>query len=379
MAIEKTHGWIASYVERAKALLTRPKEVWPEIHRDMTPSGELFTRYAVPMAALAPIIGLLSGKIGWNPFSSNFIGQLFTAVLDYGLSVGSLLVMSFVASKLAPRYGGEGSPRDAFKLIVYSSTAMWLASAAATIPGFGFLGIASFYSLYLYFTGITPMMKVPEVNKGRFGFVTIACAIALHAVTSTISSGPAWLLGAGPHFQRPNTFKINGGDIGFDERAFSNDWRKIGESMRKGDVKAIRAADLQALLPAKLGNFERTEIESVSGGPGGSGHAQATYENGGHEFTLKVVDLAGFGAMTQFGNAFRIEKNRQDKDGFEHVTNKDGTFVAEKWDSDDEEGSYTTIVDKRFLIKAEGEADNFDELKHAAASIDAGKLTSLAK
>ncbi len=72
-------------------------------------------------------------------------------------------------------------------------------------------------------------------------------------------------------------------------------------------------------------------------------------------------------------------KNRQDKDGFEHVTNKDGTFVAEEWDNDDEEGSYTTIVGKRFLIKAEGEADNFDELKHAAASIDTGKLTSLTK
>jgi hypothetical protein len=378
MAIEKTHGWIASYVERAKALLTRPKEVWPDIHRDMTPSGELFTRYAVPLVALAPIVGLLTGRV-WSPFSANFVGQLFTFVGTYAFSLINLLIMSFVASKLAPRYGGEGSPRDAFKLIVYSSTAAWLASAAAMIPGFGFLGIASFYSLYLYFTGITPMMKVPEVNKRRFGFVTIACAIGLNLVTTAISSGPAWMLGGGPHLPQREAFRINGGDVGFDGRAFRDIGREVRESMRKGDMKAIPAANLEALLPAKLGSFERTGIESVTGGPGGSGHAQATYENGDHEFTLKVVDLAGFGAMAQFGNAFRIEKNRQDKDGFEHVTNKDGTFVAEEWDNDDEEGSYTTIVGKRFLIKAEGEADNFDELKRAAASIDAGKLTSLAK
>ncbi len=220
MAIEKTHGWIASYVERAKALLTRPKEVWPEIHRDMTPSGELFTRYAAPLVALAPIVGLLTGRV-WSPFSANVIGQLFTFVGTYAFSLINLLIMSFVASKLAPRYGGEGSPRDAFKLIVYSSTAAWLASAAAMIPGFGFLGIASFYSLYLYFTGITPMMKVPEVNKRRFGFVTIVCAIALNAVTSIVSSGPAWMLGGGPHFQSQHAFKIDGGDVGFDGRAFA--------------------------------------------------------------------------------------------------------------------------------------------------------------
>jgi hypothetical protein len=378
MAIEKTHGWIASYVERAKALLTRPKEVWPEIHRDMTPSGELFTRYAAPLVALAPIVGLLTGRV-WGAFSANFVGQLFTFVGTYAFSMINLLIMSFVASKLAPRYGGKGSPRDAFKLIVYSSTAAWLAFGAAMIPGFGFLWIASFYSLYLYFTGITPMMKVPEANKRRFGFVTIACAVALNAVTGIVSSSPSWMLGGGPHLPPRQSFRVNGDDVGFDGRRFADIGREIRESMRKGGMKTIPTANLEALLPTKLGSFERTAIESVTGGPGGGGHAQATYEDGGHEFTLKVVDLAGFGAMAQIGNSFRIEKNKQDEDGFEHVTNKDGTFVVEKWDNDDEEGSYTTIVDKRFLIKAEGEANNFDELKRAAASIDAAKLTALTK
>ncbi len=126
------------------------------------------------------------------------------------------------------------------------------------------------------------------------------------------------------------------------------------ESMRKGDVKGHsrrRPAGAAAGQARQLRAYWRSR---ASPGPGGSGQAEATYENGGHEFTLKVIDLAAFGAMTQFGNAFRIEKNRQDEDGFEHVPNKDGTFVAEKWDNDDEEGSYTTIVDKRFLDRGRG-------------------------
>ncbi|HEY1125863.1 MAG TPA: Yip1 family protein [Sphingobium sp.] len=374
MAIEESRGWAATLIERAKTLLARPKDAWPEIDRDMTPSGELFTRYAAPLAALAPVIGFLTGRIGWNPFSGHFIGQLFTAVIGYGLSLGSLLVMSFVAAKFAPRFGGEGSPRDAFKLIVYSSTAAWLASAVAMIPGLGFVGLASFYSLYLFFTGIGPIMKVKDdENRKRFGFATIACAIGLNLVTSLVLSGPAWLLGGGPNFQQRQTYQIKGDDFQFDGRRFE---RELGDAFRGAGVKGVEGSSLEALLPAKLGSFERTAIESSSGGRGGS-NAEATYESGNREFTLKVVDLAAFGAITRIRDAFRIERNRRDEDGFEHVSNKDGTFIAEKWDNDDEEGSYTTIVDKRFLIQAEGEAGSFDELKRAAASVDAAKLKAL--
>jgi hypothetical protein len=227
------------------------------------------------------------------------------------------------------------------------------------------------------------MMKVPEENKTRFGVITIACAIGLNMITSTISNGPAWMMGRAPAVAvtHPNRLHINGDEVDFDMSQLGDVGREIGDAMRKGDMKTVPAAGLQALLPARVGSFERTGVESVtagSGGPGGS-HAEGTYEKGDQEFTLKVVDLAGFGAMAQMGGAFRIEKNREDKDGFEHVTNKDGTFVVEKWDNDTDEGRYTTIVNKRFLIEAKGEADSFDELKQAATSIDAGKLGALAK
>lgn len=374
MAMDETRGRTAIFIERAKALFTRPKETWPEIHRDMTPSGELFTRYAAPLAALAPVVGLLTGHVfGWSPFGFRFFGQLFTAVAGYGFTMANLLIMSFIASRLAPRFGGEGSPRDAFKLIVYSSTAAWIASAVAMLPGLEFVGFASFFSLYLYFQGIVPMMRVPEENKKRFGFVTIACAIALNMVTMGIANAPAMMFGGS---QAPaDQYAWKDGD--FDGHALRDFGREIRDAMRKGKVDAVSSADLQALLPTKIGDFERTGVQSVNG-PAGS-HAIGTYEHGDKEFTLKVVDMAGFGAMAQMGAAFRIEKNQQDEDGFERISNKDGTFTVEKWDNGDDEGRYATMVDKRFLIEAKGEADTFDALKQAAGSVDNGKLIALEK
>jgi hypothetical protein len=371
MAIDDTGSRTPSFIERAKALFTRPQEVWPEIDRDMTPSGELFTRYAAPLAALAPIVGFITGRVfNWSPFGFSFFGQLFTAVGGYAFSMVNLLVMSFIASKLAPKFGGEGSPRDAFKLIVYSSTAMWIASAAAMIPGLQVLGFAGFFSLYLYFTGIGPIMKVPETEKRRFGVATIICAIALNVVTMSIANAPARILD-GP--SRALNHRPTADIFNFDSTVFQRDFRRW---VHHDNVKPVAPNALEALLPAKIGNFERKGLENALDGPAGS-HAKATYENGDRSFTLRVVDLAGFGAA--FGNFVRIEQNKQDEHGFKHVTNKDGTFVAEKWDNDDREGDYTTVASKRFLIEAKGETDNFDELKQAVGSIDQGKLTALTK
>ena len=373
MAIDQTRGWTGFIVDRVKAILTRPKEAWPEIDRDMTPSGELFTRYAIPLAALAPIGGFIFGRVfGWSPFGFSFFGQLFTAAAGYALSLGSMLVMSIIASKLAPRHGGTGSPRDAFKLIAYSSTAAWLASAAATIPGMGFLGIASLYSLYLYFTGIGPIMKVPEENKGRFGFVTICCAIGLNLAVGILSSGPAMLLGVGPRHEGPPVH-INREDVDFNQDQLRDLGREIRDAVRNGQGKIVPAGDLQALLPASVAGFERTRTESEMDGPLGS-HAEARYEKGGHEFTLKIVDLAG---LARIGTAITINKNKEDENGFERVRMKDGDLTIEKWDKDDDEGKYQTMVGKRFMIEAEGEADSIDQLKSAVASIDQGKLTAL--
>ena len=364
----------SSFIERAKALFTRPKEVWPEIDRDMTPSGELFTRYAAPLAALAPIVGFITGRVfNWSPFGFSFFGQLFTAVGGYAFSMVNLLVLSFIASKLAPRFGGEGSPRDAFKLIVYSSTAAWIANALAMIPGLGFIGIGSLFSLYLFFLGIGPIMKVPEMEKRRFGAITIVCAVALNLVTMGIANTPAMILG-GP---RPHvTFLHDWGNSGIDRQAIRNVERQMRDAFRHGDMKTIPPAQLQALLPTRIGGFARTGTENVSTGFG-SGFAQGTYAEGDKTFTVKIVDLGRFGAT--FGNMMPIDQNKQDEDGFKNVTNKGGTFVSQTWDNDDKSGDYMTVADKRFLIEAKGEADSFDGLKQAVGSIDPAKLAALEK
>jgi hypothetical protein len=370
-----------SLIERVKTILFRPKEAWPEVARDHMPSGELFTRYAAPLAAIGPACLFLSSQLFGKPFSLGLFAGAYRAIASYGVSLAGLLIMSFVAARLAKRYNGEGSPRDAFKLIAYSSTAAWIAGAFVLVPPLSFLSIAGLYSFYLFRLGVGPIMKVPEEKQGPFSVVTIGCAILLGMASNLLVASPTWNWGGGDGrgwgWHRPPIVHVQHDDgRDFDARDFRNLAREIRDAVRKGRLEGVPPADLAALLPADIGAFHRMTVNSEARGPGGS-EAEGNYAAGDREMTLKIVDLAGFGGLAQLGMTFDVDQNRDDADGYEHLAVKDGKATVEKWDRDDKSGTYATMVDKRFLIVAEGEADGIDQLKSAVATIEPARLKAL--
>ena len=60
---QETAGSPRGTFQRAKAILLRPREEWPVIAREPMSSGDLFTSYALPLAAIAPAAGFLGSQI----------------------------------------------------------------------------------------------------------------------------------------------------------------------------------------------------------------------------------------------------------------------------------------------------------------------------
>jgi hypothetical protein len=54
-------------------------------------------------------------------------------------------------------------------------------------------------------------------------------------------------------------------------------------------------------------------------------------------------------------------------------------MTTEEWDRQANSGGYTVVIADRFSVEASGEAGGIDDLKRAVASVDAGKLKSLAR
>ncbi len=377
-------GGGSSLVGRIKSLIMKPLETWPVIATERDTPGDLFVRLAIPLAAIGPVGQFLHGQLfGYGAFGISYTPSLVTGiatmVISYLLALASVVVLGLVADWLAPKFEGEASRSGAFKLVIYAMTAAWLAGIFQLVPWFGFLGIVGLYSLYLLYTGVTPVMKVPQAKAAGFTAVTVLAGFVFMLVTAPITAAVTGLMGlAGSTIGSTDDvqIKLPGGgtiDTGKIEEA-----GKQAEAMANGEIKAASPAQLQALLPASLGSYQRTATQSVAMGEMGS-TAEGTYAAGDRTITLKVVDMAGVGALAGLGAALGVEANKEAADGYERTGTVDGRMRTEKWNRSDSSGSYGTVIAGRFMVEAEGQAGSIDELKAAVAAVDQSALEALTK
>lgn len=150
------------------------------------------------------------------------------------------------------------------------------------------------------------------------------------------------------------------------------------EAAANGSAKAIDPEQLKALLPASLGGYTRSAIETNAAGAMGA-QAEATYTNGDKTIRLTIIDSAGLGALAGIGAAMGAQHSREDANGYERASTVDGQMQVEEWDNKGSNGKFMRQVGNRFLISAEGQAGSIDDLKAAVGGIDQAALGRLAQ
>lgn len=175
-------------IPRAKAIILSPATEWRAIAAEPNDAQALYLRYAVPLAAasaLAAFIGLaLIGRIFGYP--SAIGSAFFSAIVGFFFSLIGIFIVAKLAAFLAPKFGGVADDGAALKLVVYSNTAGWLASLFLIIPPLGFLVILGLYGVYLFWTGVGPMLRVPNDKKLVFVLALVATAIVLNLLIGLI-------------------------------------------------------------------------------------------------------------------------------------------------------------------------------------------------
>jgi hypothetical protein len=376
-------------IDRAKAIVMKPAETWPVIADEPATPGDLLTRYALPLIAIGPLAGFIGGQLfGFGMFGFSYrpglVASLTSAIIGLVMGVISVVIVGLVADFLAPKFGGTSDRTSAFKLVVYSMTAAWLAGIFQLVPMLGILGILGLYSLYLFYTGATPIMKVPQDQAISYTAVTVIAAIVLNLIAAALTTaiagmifGAAALTGAITSSASSDGEVIIPGVGTIDTGKMEEAAKKL-EQASTGEVRPIALSELQALLPASLGAYQRTSIETAGAGAIGS-QAEGTYQSGDKTIRLKIVDMSGLGALAGLGSAMGVEQSREDADGYERTGTVDGAMQSEKWNTRDSRGSFGRAIANRFMVEAEGEATSIDELKAAVATIDKGKLESLVR
>lgn len=304
---------------------------------------------------------------------------LSTLVVSYVLGLIGVVVRALVAQNVAPRFGGVADRTSAFKLVVYGSTAAWIAGVFQLIPGLGLLGILGLYSLYLYYLGATPVMRVPQDKAAGFTAVTILAAVLLYIVVGAVSSAFLGMFGGGLGSHVADSsgsvsgkLSVPGGgtiDVGALNAA--------GEQMKANQNRPAASPDkLRALLPQAIGAYQRTALESGAAGGLGS-NVDGTYASGGQTFHLKVTDMAALGSIAAMGSALGVSTRKSDSNGYEKTGTVDGHMQTEEWRNDSHSGKFGVVLNNRFSVEAEGNAGSIDELKAAVAAIDQDALAKL--
>ena len=180
-------------VDRAKRILLSPRTEWEVIDNEPTTPAQLFTGYAMPLAAIGPIAQIIGYSVfGISvPFAGHYrvpIGSAITsALVTYVLALVGTYLLGLIIDALAPTFNGQRSQIQALKVAVYSSTASWVAGIFALIPGLRLLAILGLYSLYLLYLGLPVLMKSPRDKAVAYTAVVILAAIILFTVTGMLA------------------------------------------------------------------------------------------------------------------------------------------------------------------------------------------------
>jgi hypothetical protein len=381
-------GGQKSLVDRAKAIILKPKEEWPIIAAEPMTQGQIFKGWVLPLAAIGPMASLIGGQVfGYGGFGFSFrpsiLSGITTAILSYAMTVLGVFVLALIADWLAPKFDGQSNRLNALKLVAFGATASFLAGIFGLIPALGVFGLLGLYSIYLFYTGAPLLMKVPEAKAGGYVAVTIICAIVLSLIiapivgliTAASFGGPAAMMSSSSDDgEVSGTVSIPGMgsiDVGEVEKMSQR-----MEDAASGKTRPVAVDDLKGLLPTSLGAYERTAVETMGAGTMGTS-VEGTYTADDRSFDLKITDMHGIGALAGIGSALGVEQSREDADGYERTGTVNGAMQTEEWRNSSSRGKFGRIVADRFLVEANGYAKNIDELKAAVAAIDPDDLEDL--
>ena len=179
-------------IDRVKNIVITPKQEWVTIEAERLPSAKLLTSYLLLLALIPAACQFIGqGFIGTSVLGVKIGGTiawgLKSAITSYVTMVGGVYLSALVIDLLATSFGSEKNFDQAFALVVYSYTPMYLAGVFYILPFLSILAtIAGLYGLYLLYLGLQPMMKTPADKIVVYLVVSIVCLVVVSFVLTAV-------------------------------------------------------------------------------------------------------------------------------------------------------------------------------------------------
>jgi hypothetical protein len=179
-------------INRVKNILVTPKTEWGTIEAERLPSTQLLTTYLLLLALIPAVCQFIGqGLIGHTVFGIKVGGTiawgLRSAITSYLTMVGGVYLAAWIINLLAASFGSEKNFDQAFALVVYSYTPMFIAGVFYILPSLGILAtLAGLYGLYILYIGLQPMMKTPADKVVVYFILSLVCLFVVALVLGAI-------------------------------------------------------------------------------------------------------------------------------------------------------------------------------------------------
>lgn len=183
------------FLARARTLLLAPRKEWAAINAEFTNTAAIYRSYVIALAAIGPIaatagtvvFGVRSTLFG--TYEMSLLDALTSGVLTFGFNLLGVYVLALVIDFLAPTFGGQQNPVQAFKAAAYGSTPYWIGGAFAILPKLTPLGILlALYSVRMFSVGLPLVMKAHGEKATGYALATMVAGVLVALFSAVITS-----------------------------------------------------------------------------------------------------------------------------------------------------------------------------------------------
>nr|WP_297357573.1 Yip1 family protein [uncultured Caldimonas sp.] len=397
-------------VNRVRNILLSPATEWPVIEREQDTVASIYMKYVLILAAIPAVAGFIGmsvfgiGGFGVR-FRMPFVAGLVQMVLSYGMSLAMFYVLALIVDALAPTFGGQKNPVQAFKVVAYSMTAAMVAGIFSILPALAILGLlGALWSIWLLYNGLPVLMKAPKDKAIGYTAVVVICGIVVGVVIGAV-------VGAVVGAMTPSPMSMGGGSgvtidtpqgsVNLDEmaRKMEEAGKRMEEASKSGDANAMGAAagamaaamgaggrtpvpaqELKALLPETLGGIKRSSFESQGGAAMGinMSSAEAEYRNDAQSLSVTITDVGGLTGLAAMAGWMNMTGEREDEYSTERVYKQGDRTLREEAQKDGSAAEVSAVLAGGVVVEVRGEGLPLAAVKQALDSIDLGRLESLA-
>ncbi len=180
---------INKLINRAKNLIVSPAAEWEIISSENENQNNIIKDYAAPLIILAALTGIIGNFLAPRFFTPGMGYVITTAIFAIIIPLASIFISSYIIDALAPSFGTEKNIKGAFTLVIYASTPAYIASIVGNLHWtLSILSLFGLYSIYLFWVGISPIMKTPEDKKTGYVVVSFIILIAVYLLLGLIIS-----------------------------------------------------------------------------------------------------------------------------------------------------------------------------------------------